>query len=87
MDFEYDPAKSQSNKTKHGIDFEAARAIWDDPDLLEIPARTTDESRFLVVGRIGEKHWPAIITYRDQTRRIISVRRSRPEEIELYESE
>jgi hypothetical protein len=87
MDFEYDPAKSQSNKTKHGIDFQAAQAIWDDPDLLEIPARTTDESRFLVVGRIGEKHWSAIITYRDQARRIISVRRSRPEEIELYESE
>jgi uncharacterized protein len=86
MGFEYDPVKSQSNKTKHGIDFEAAQAIWDDPDLLEIPARTTDESRFLVLGRIGEKHWSAIITYRGPICRIISVRRSRPEEIELYES-
>ena len=86
MDFEYDPTKSLSNKAKHGIDFETAQAMWDDPDLLEIPARTTDEPRFLVVGRIGEKHWSAVITYRGEARRIISVRRSRPEEIELYES-
>ncbi len=86
MDFEYDPTKSQSNKAKHGIDFEAAQAMWDDPDLLEIPARTTDEPRFLVVGRISENHWSAVITYRGEARRIISVRRSRPEEIQLYES-
>ena len=86
MDFEYDPTKSLSNKAKHGIDFETARVMWDDPDLLEVPARTTDEPRFLVVGRIGEKHWSAVITYRGEARRIISVRRSRPEEIELYES-
>ena len=86
MEFEYDPNKSQANKSKHGIDFEQAQTLWDDADMLEIPARTADEPRFLVIGRIGAKHWSAIVTYRDEKVRIISVRRSRKEEIELYES-
>ena len=86
MEFEFDPDKSVVNKVKHGIDFQAAQALWDDPDFLEIPARTTDEARFLVVGCINEKHWSAIVTYRQEKVRIISVRRSRQEEVELYES-
>lgn len=86
MPFEYDPKKSQTNREKHGIDFEEAQALWTDVDRLEIPAKTLDESRYLVVGRIGDKHWSAVITYRGENVRIISVRRSRDEEIELYES-
>ena len=86
MWFEFDPIKSKNNKMKHGIDFIEAQALWDDPDLLEIPARTTDEQRFLVVGKIEAKQWSAIITYRIENIRIISVRRARDEEIELYES-
>jgi len=86
MNFECDPKKSDSNKKKHGIDFITAQALWDDIDLLEIPARTTDEARFLVIGKIGEKHWAGIITYRNSNIRIISVRRARNEEIESYES-
>jgi len=85
MEFEFDPRKSDSNRRKHGLDFVAAQALWDDPDLIEIPARTHDEPRFLVVGRIGETHWSAVITYRGERIRIISVRRSRSEEVELYE--
>ena len=86
MKFEFDPKKSDTNKTKHGIDFIEAQELWNDIDLLEIPAKTTDEPRSLVVGKIDEKHWAAIITYRDDNIRIISVRRARKEEIELYES-
>ena len=86
MHFEFDPKKSNSNKQKHGIDFVAAQALWDDPDLLEIPARTEDEQRFLVVGKIHGKHWSGVITYRTDTIRIISVRRSRSEEVDVYES-
>ena len=85
MEFEFDPRKSQSNQEKRGIDFVAAQAIWEDPALLEIPARTLDEPRWLVIGRIGRKHWSAVITLRGQVIRLISVRRSRPEEIQLYE--
>ncbi|MFZ5818257.1 MAG: BrnT family toxin, partial [Chloroflexota bacterium] len=87
MPFEYDPHKSDSNRAKHGIDFEQAQALWNDESHLEIPARNLDEPRFLVVGKIRGKHWPAVITYRSENVRIISVRRSRDEEIELYENE
>ena len=63
MEFEFDPDKSERNKTKHGIDFHEAQALWDDPDLIEIPSRTTDEHRFMVIGMIGSTHWSAVITY------------------------
>ncbi len=86
MPFEYDPHKSQINHEKHGIDFDQAQAIWDDENYLEIPAMSLDEPRWLVIGRIGEKYWSAIIAYRSDNIRIISVRRSRDEEIELYEN-
>ena len=85
MEFEFDSVKSRSNKGKHGIDFVEAQALWDDPDLIEIPARTSDEPRFLVVARIGENYWSGVVTYRESRVRIISVRRSRKEEIVLYE--
>ncbi len=83
---EFDRRKSDSNRRKHGIDFMAAQSLWEDPDLLEIPARTTDEPRFLAIGKIGEQHWSGVITYRDECVRIISVRRSRDEEVKIYES-
>ena len=86
MEFEYDPQKSRSNKKKHGIDFVEAQALWNDLDLIVVPARTFDELRLLVVGMIGETHWSGVITYREDRVRIISVRRSRDEEIKLYES-
>ncbi|MCH8838891.1 MAG: BrnT family toxin [Candidatus Marinimicrobia bacterium] len=85
MGFEFDDRKSLRNKQKHGIDFNQARALSDDPDLIEIPARTDDEPRYLVIGKITGRHWSGIITYRGDRIRIISMRRSRPEEIALYE--
>lgn len=86
MEFEFDEAKSRANKEKHGIDFVGAQALWLDGMFVEVPARTEDEQRFLVVGMISNKHWSAVITYRDVRVRIISVRRSRKEEVEIYES-
>lgn len=86
MKFEFDIKKSAANKSKHGIDFYEAQALWDDPDLIEIPLKTVDEPRFLVIGKILEKHWSGIITYRSSKTRIISVRRSRKEEVDIYES-
>jgi uncharacterized protein len=86
MMFEFDPFKSKRNQKKHGIDFIEAQALWEDPDLLEIPARTVDEKRFLVIGKIAETYWSSVITYRGDKIRLISVRRARSEEIEIYES-
>ena len=85
-EFKFDERKSATNLAKHGIDFIDAQLLWLDPDMLEIPARTDDEPRFLVIGRINTKHWSAVITYRETRIRIISVRRSRSEEVSLYES-
>lgn len=87
MDFEFDPRKSKRSKQKHGIDFIEAQALWDDPDLLEIPVQAIDEPRYLVIGLIQGKHWSGVITYRGRKTRIISVRRSRKEEKEIYEGE
>jgi len=87
MGFEYDPNKSAENKRKHGIDFEEAQELGADSGLVEVPARTTDEARWLLVGKIDEKHWSAVITRRDENVRLISVRRSRDEEVTIYESE
>lgn len=84
MRFEFDPRKSAANKAKHGIDFDEAQAIWEDADRLEVPARSLDELRWLVIGRTKERTWSAFITYRDDAIRIISVRRARPEEEKLY---
>ena len=87
MEFEFDEKKSMSNKQKHGISFYEIQALWDDSDLLEIPAKTVvDEVRCLVIGKIEEKHWSAVITYRNDSIRIISARRSRGKEVQYYES-
>jgi uncharacterized DUF497 family protein len=86
VEFEFDPEKSQENREKHGIDFIDAQQLWLDDMLLGIQARTIDEPRFLILGRIKGKHWSAVVTYRHNRTRIISVRRSRDEEVELYES-
>ena len=83
--FEFDPAKSMANKEKHGIDFSSAQALWDDPGAIKIKARTTDEDRYIVVGKIAGRYWTAIITCRNDHVRIISVRRARKKEVQAYE--
>lgn len=85
MELEYDERKSRANLEKHGIDFVAAQVLWSDPERIEIPARTEDEPRWLVIGRIEGKYWSAVVTRRDGRTRIISVRRSRDEEVRTYE--
>ncbi len=84
--FEYDEVKSDLNLRKHGINFQTATRLWEDSHLLEIQAKSEDEPRFLVIGRLDGKHWSAVITYRNQQIRLISARRSRKLEVELYES-
>jgi len=86
MSFEFDRDKSQVNVLKHGIDFARAQLLWDDPNLIEVQARSDDEPRSLVVAQLDGKLWPAVITVRDDRVRIISVRRARPAEVAIYES-
>ena len=84
MPFEYDPAKSAASKAKHGIDFEEAKALWDDGDHIVLPSRYPAEARHAVIGIVAGKLWAAIVTIRGENVRIISVRRARDVEAETY---
>ena len=85
MEFEFDPRKSKKNKEKHDIDFVEAQKLWEDEDRLEIEARSDDEPRFVLIATYREKVWSAFLTYRGEQRiRLISVRRAREKEEQLY---
>jgi len=84
--FEYDDKKSEVNKRKHGLDFIEAQELWKDSDIIQIKANSDIESRYLVIGNIENKIWSAVITYRGEKIRIISVRRARKSEVAIYES-
>ncbi|MBN1158292.1 MAG: BrnT family toxin [Bacteroidales bacterium] len=86
MAFEFDEQKSNSNKIKHGIDFKGAQRLWNDPERVEIQAKNLDEQRYMIIGRIDETIWAAIFTYRGKNIRIVSVRKARENEKEIYES-
>ena len=85
--FEFDPEKSAANLAKHGIDFEAAQALWRDDLRLVVDTQFVAEPRQLVIGRVGGRLWTAVITGRDEMIRIISVRRSRDNEVKAYDDQ
>jgi len=84
--FEFDRNKSDLNKKKHGIDFETAKRLWEDSNRIEIPARWVDEPRFLLIAQLDGQLWSAIFTHRKNKIRMISVRKSRNNEKEIYNS-
>lgn len=86
FEFEFDPDKSKANKNKRGIDFYRARRLWNDPYRVEIPARWLDEARFILIASTGNEVWAAIYTVRNKRVRIISVRKARDNEKEIYHS-
>ena len=85
MEFEFDPNKSNGNKNKHGIDFNEAQKLWEDTDRIIIPTKNLDEQRFLLIGKLNDKLWSAVFTLRKKRIRLISVRRARDNEKEIYE--
>jgi len=85
MKFEWDDKKSHSNLVKHGIDFNTAKALWEDPDRVEIHTEYPIENRYILIGKIGGKLWASIFTMRGNTIRIISVRPIRKKETTLYD--
>ncbi len=86
MKFEFDKNKSKMNQYKHGMDFETAKKLWTDSNRVQIPARWEDEPRFLLIAQLGDENWSAIYTKRKNRIRIISVRKSRDDEKEIYKS-
>jgi uncharacterized protein len=87
MEFEWNRQKSITNKAKHGIDFESARDLWLDENRVEIIAPHPIENRLILIARYQEKLWTAVYTLRGDAIRIISVRRARKREGDLYEKE
>ena len=83
--FEWDPVKSQSDQRKHGIDFETAKTLWLDETRVEIYAPHPVEDRMVLIAKHLGKIWTAIYTPRQDAIRIISVRRARQKEVDLYE--
>ncbi len=86
MRFEFDPEKNRLNQGKHEISFEEAQEIWSDEEAIQVPAMSETEDRFAIFGEARSKIWSAFFTYRGEAVRIISVRRARKAEVELYES-
>ena len=83
MEFEYDINKSKTNKEKHGINFEEAKAIWLSDNVV-IPAITRGEKRFMIIGRTGQETYSCIFTLRKKRIRIISCRKARDKERGIY---
>lgn len=87
MKFEWDTAKSESNRKKHGIDFQTAQGLWRDELRIEIYAPHPVENRRIIIAQFKGKLWTSVYTMRGNTARIISVRRSSAKEVKLYEKE
>ncbi|OGW53428.1 MAG: toxin [Nitrospirae bacterium RBG_13_43_8] len=87
MRFEWDAAKSDANRLKHGIDFKIAKGLWLDKNRIEIQAPHPIENRSIIIGKLQGKLWTAVYTMRGDAIRIISVRCSREKETKLYEKE
>ena len=85
MQFEFDSAKSESNLEKHGIDFEEAETMWEDPYLFDAALSYGGERRRVAIARLADGIWTAIYTFRGDRIRLISVRRATPKEASLYD--
>jgi hypothetical protein len=84
MEFEFDPAKSEANRTRHGIDFVKAQELWKDLYAVQIEAKSDTEPRFALIARLDGRVWSVFFTERSSKIRIISARRSRTNEEDLY---
>lgn len=86
MDFEWDPRKANTNRAKHGVDFEFAREVFRDPDRLIIPDdQIVDEERWCTIGLASGRVLFVVFTERDDdVIRIISARKANKREERKY---
>lgn len=84
--FEWDPIKSEQNKRKHGVSFINAVQIWQSVhvSVKNIACIKEGETRSATIGLIDGKLYTAIWTKRKDAIRLISVRRSRDGEKEIF---
>ncbi|WLE96580.1 MAG: BrnT family toxin [Candidatus Electrothrix communis] len=85
MKIEYDPNKNRRNITKHGISFDLAeRFEWDTALIWEDTRYNYGETRFCALGYIEIRMYHLVFTYRDDTVRVISLRKANKREIKHY---
>jgi uncharacterized protein len=89
LPFEWDPIKAEINRQKHGVSFEEAETVFDDPlaVIFDDEAHSTYETREIIVGHSLQNNLLFVcFTERDGTIRIISARRATVRERKDYES-
>jgi uncharacterized DUF497 family protein len=93
MQFEWDPEKARRNLAKHGVDFEVAERVWDDPLHVVLPDRVENgEQRWHAIGMVGPVVLLLVVhaypDVEDEDRiRIIGARKATRQERRLYEHE
>ena len=86
--FEWDPSKDSANRSKHGVGFEEATTVFDDPLSITIPDpdHATDEGRFVIIGMSGKRSLLIVVhTIRGERIRLISARPATKHEKRNYE--
>lgn len=86
--FEWDEAKAGVNLAKHGVTFDEAKTVFDDPLYVDFydPEHSVDEHRYIIIGE--SQHGRLLIvayTERDEVTRLISAREVTSTEREAYE--
>lgn len=89
MEFDFDPAKDEANRFKHGLRLAFGVRVFDDPRHSVIPTirQGDEEERFKAVGLVNGKLYTAVHVWRGETIRLISVRRSNASEQRDYHSD
>jgi uncharacterized DUF497 family protein len=85
MNITWDPAKNRENQRKHGISFDDAKAIFQDPDRIEVlDDRDYGEERWVAIGTMGKIVALVVYTERNSGIRLISARKADPDDTADY---
>lgn len=92
MLFEWSSDKAAANLKKHGVSFELAQTVFEDPSHLSVVDRkTTHEERWVTLGLSTDGrtllvvHTYVLMDPKDEVVRIISARKATRKEREQYE--
>jgi uncharacterized DUF497 family protein len=87
MEFEFDPAKDEANRFKHGPSLAFGARVFEAEDNIVLPSfRDEDaEERYKAIGLVDGKLYTAVHAWRDDVVRMISVRRSNASERRDYD--
>ena len=88
MEFEWDENKSAANQSRHGVSFDEAKTVFDDPLYVDFydPDHSDDEHRYIIIGQ-SQRGRLLIVSYaeRENVLRLISAREVTRGEREAYE--